>query len=117
VLSGDGVQVLSQKTKIIIAPAPPTALAATDVTTSSFTAHWTSVTGANGYRLDVSTNRSFTSYEPGYDNLDVGNTTSYSVTGLIANTNYYYRLRSYNGNGTSPNSNFIRVKTGRRLRF
>ena len=95
-------------------PAPPTALAATDITASSFTAHWSSVSGATGYRLDVSTKGSFSSYVPGYQNLDVGNSTSHAVAGLNANTNYYYRLRSYNGNGTSPNSNVISVKTARR---
>jgi hypothetical protein len=63
--------------------------------------------------LDVSTNKSFTTYVPGYQNLDVGNTTSYNVTGLTLNTTYYYRLRAYNGNGTSPNSNVINVKTAR----
>src|SRR5437764_3820565 len=92
-------------------PAAPTALKATNETASSFTANWTSVSGATGYRLDVSTNSSFTSYVPGYQNLDVGNTTSYNVTGLSANTFYYYRLRAYNGGGTSPNSNVVRVKT------
>jgi len=95
-------------------PAPPTALDATDITTSSFTAHWSSVSGAIGYRLDVSTKQSFSSYVPPYQDLDVGNSTSYAVTGLNANTNYYYRLRAYNGNGTSPNSNVITVKTARR---
>src|SRR5256714_10023648 len=92
-------------------PAAPTALKATNETPSSFTANWTSVTGATGYRLDVSTNSSFTSYVPPYQNFDVGNTTSYNVTGLSANTFYYYRLRAYNGTGTSPNSNVVRVKT------
>ena len=92
-------------------PAAPTALKATNETASSFTANWTSVSGATGYRLDVSTNSSFTSYVPGYQNLNVGNTTSYNVTGLSANTFYYYRLRAYNGTGTSPNSNVVRVKT------
>jgi len=67
-----------------------------------------------GYRLDVSTNKSFTTYVPGYEDLDVGNATSYNVIGLIANTTYYYQSRAYNGNGTSPNSNVIRVKTNRR---
>jgi len=92
-------------------PVPPTANAATNVTSSGFTANWSSVSGATGYRLDVSTERSFTSYVSGYQNLDVGNVTSRSVTGLSANTTYYYRVRAYNTGGTSGNSNVIRVKT------
>ena len=95
-------------------PAPPTALGATNVTNSSFTANWSIVSGAIGYRLDVSTKQSFSSYVPGYQDLNVGNSTTSAVTGLNANTNYYYRLRAYNGNGTSPNSNVITVKTARR---
>ena len=46
-------------------PAPPTALAATNVTNSSFTAHWSSVSGATGYRMDVSTKQSFNSLRTG----------------------------------------------------
>ena len=36
-----------------------------------------------------------------------------ALSGVIALTNasYYYRVRSYNGNGTSPNSNVIKAKT------
>jgi len=43
--------------------------------------------------------------------LDVGNVTSRNVSGLAANTFYYYRLRAYDGNGTGPDSNVIRTKT------
>jgi Fibronectin type III domain len=92
-------------------PAAPRALKATNVTASSFTANWRSVTGATGYRLDVATDSSFVNYVPGYQDLDVGNMTSYNVTGLTARTIYYYRVRAYNGNGTSPNSNVVQVKT------
>jgi outer membrane protein assembly factor BamB len=92
-------------------PAAPQALKATNVTAISFTANWSSVSDAIGYRLDVSTSSTFVTYVPGYRDLDIGNTTSRNVTGLTRNTNYYYRLRAYNGNGTSPNSNVIRVKT------
>jgi hypothetical protein len=84
---------------------------ATNVTANSFTANWNSVSGANGYQLDVSTSRSFGNYVAGYHDLDVGNTTSRNVTGLTANTVYYYRLRAYNSNSMSTNSNVVRVKT------
>jgi hypothetical protein len=92
-------------------PPAPRALKATNVTATSFTANWRAVNGATGYRLDVATDSSFVNFVPGYQDLDVGNTTSYNVTGLAARTIYYYRVRAYNGNDTSPNSNVIQVKT------
>jgi hypothetical protein len=94
-----------------MSPAAPNAQATTNVTFSSFAAHWSSVSGATGYLLDVATDSSFVHYVPGYQNLDVGNVTGYTVTGLSANTTYYYRLRAYNGCTTSPNSNVKNVKT------
>jgi hypothetical protein len=93
------------------APAAPTANAATNVTSSGFTANWSSASGATGYRLDVSTSSSFGSYLSGYQNLDVGNVLSRSVSGLSASTNYYYRVRAYNLSGTSGNSTTRSVTT------
>jgi hypothetical protein len=92
-------------------PRSPRALSATNGTATSFTANWSNVNHATGYRLDVATDSSFTNYVPGYQDLDVGNTTSRNVTSLTANTFYYYRVRAYNANGTSPSSNVIRLKT------
>ncbi|MBK9315806.1 MAG: Ig-like domain repeat protein [Acidobacteria bacterium] len=90
-------------------PSAPTANAATNISNNSFTANWSSSTGAAGYRLDVSTNSSFSGYVPGYQDVDVGNVLSRSVSGLSANTTYYYRVRAYNTGGTSSNSNSIPV--------
>ena len=84
---------------------------ATSVTLNSFTANWRSVSGATGYLLDVARDNAFINYIPGYQNLDVGNMTSFPVTGLSANTTYYYRVRAYNGCATSSNSNVKNVKT------
>ncbi|MFM7672274.1 MAG: beta strand repeat-containing protein [Bacteroidota bacterium] len=44
-------------------------------------------------------------------NINVGNATSYAVTGLTPNSTYYYVVRSTNGVSTSVNSNEISVVT------
>jgi N-acetylneuraminic acid mutarotase len=90
---------------------PPIAHAATSIASNSFTANWSDVSGATGYRLDVSTSSSFNTYVTGYQNLNVGNATSRGVTGLNVSTTYYCRVRAYNGAGTSGNSNVINVTT------
>jgi Trypsin-like peptidase domain/Fibronectin type III domain len=93
------------------APSAPIANPATFVASHSFRANWRSVNVATGYRLDVATNNSFTNYVTGYQNLNVGNALSRSVTGLNPSTSYYYRVRAYNGSGTSGNSNVVSVTT------
>jgi hypothetical protein len=92
-------------------PSPPTANRPTYIASNSFTANWSGVSGATGYRLDVSASSSFSTYVPGYQNLNVGSTTSRSVTSLNASTRYYYRVRAYNGAGISANSNVVNLTT------
>jgi hypothetical protein len=102
---------ISVKTLALQPPLVPTATAATTVISSGFTGNWSSVSGATGYRLDVSTSSSFSSYVTGYQNLNLGNVINRSVSGLSASKIYYYRVRAYNGAGTSGNSNVISVTT------
>ena len=98
------------QTDVQLIPAP-IAYPATNITSSSFTANWSSVDGAIGYRLDVSTTSAFDNFVTGYNNLDVGNVLSKNITDLMPNTTYFYRVRAYNLSGTSINSNIISVTT------
>jgi hypothetical protein len=93
------------------APAAPVAIAATNVAQTILMANWNSSTDATKYYLDVATDAGFTNFVTGFNNLDVSNVTTYSVTGLTANTTYYYQVRANNSAGTSISSNAITVET------
>jgi hypothetical protein len=80
-------------------------------TRSSFLANWNIVSGATGYRLDVSASGSFNSYVSGYRDLDVGNVTSRIVSGLSPGTTYYYRVRAYDALGTRSDSSTMTATT------
>src|SRR5262249_44193349 len=59
------------------APSAPVANAATNLTSTSFTANWGTVSNATSYDLDVSKAHSFANYVSGYRNLNVGNINSW----------------------------------------
>lgn len=92
-------------------PPSPAALEATYISSSFFTANWSSSTGSTGYKLDIATDSLFTQYVSAYNDLDVGDVTECSITGLSDQTTYYYRVRAYNPIGSSGNSNIVSVFT------
>ncbi len=92
-------------------PSAPAAIAATNITGTTFEANWNSSAGATSYFLDVATDIGFTTFVAGFNNFNVGNVTTYNVTGLINNTTYYYRIRAMNSCGTGYNSITINTLT------
>jgi|GEM_PF-3476483 len=98
-------------TGVLVDSLIPTATAATSVAATGFSANWGAVTGATGYYLDVATDSGFTSLVTGYNSKDVSNVTTSAVSSLSSGATYYYRVRAYNGSGTSGNSNGITVST------
>jgi FtsP/CotA-like multicopper oxidase with cupredoxin domain len=96
------------------APAAPSNLAATNVATSFVTLQWTDNAGTEGgFTIQRATNSGFTQ---GVTNINApanpaGGATSFTVTGLTSNTRYYFRVRSFNGAGTSAWVNGLNVTT------
>jgi beta propeller repeat protein len=111
VIGGDGVA-WTMGGEIYVAGLSIMGKAATAVGQRSFKAHWSGPAGgADSYLFDVSTKADFSSFVPGYENLNVGNTTSRYVTGLTPDTTYYYRVRAVSGSSTSENSDTISLRT------
>ena len=81
-------------------PSAPTA-SATDITCSSYTATWTTSSGATYYLLDLGNDCD------GWTTLDmnVGNTTSYFYSTPIPSCDYFFRVRAANSCGISGYSN------------
>ena len=101
--SAGSSSVSSNVVTVLPLPAATTTLPPSSITTTSFVANWNAGTNASGYQLDVSAD-GFATMISGYNGVIVGGT-SQTVTGLTANTTYYYRVRSTNSSGSSGNSN------------
>jgi len=108
--SACGTSTICRSVTIKVIPPAPVATLADNITQTGFSAHWNASPGATGYYLDVSTNSSFTSILKNYKNKKVSSLTL-AVSGLTANTTYFYRVRAYNSVGTGPNSNTISLTT------
>ncbi len=91
----------------------PEGLHADPTNITAFTARWTEVPGAFGYRLDVATDPAFAAadYVEAYSNRAVSGTFQ-AVTGLTHDVLYYFRVRAeWNGLCTSANSQTQMVQT------
>jgi hypothetical protein len=82
------------------APATPTGLSVTGVTSSSISLSWNASTGATGYRL----------YE-GSSQVFQGSATSATISGLASCSAHSYTVSAYNANGESAHSAAVGATT------
>ena len=111
VTSSDGTSYTDDGAFTTLADAP-TAVAATQISTTGFIANWTAPSGTAPifYNLDVSTDPGFSSFVAGYKDLSVSGTST-AVTGLTPEATYYYRVRALNAGGASDSSDAVEVAT------
>lgn len=69
------------------------------ITSTSFEACWEAVTEAASYRLDVAEDIDFQHILEDYNNKVITGTTCEEVANLVANNDYYWRVRSVNSDG------------------
>ncbi|MEO1049199.1 MAG: gliding motility-associated C-terminal domain-containing protein [Bacteroidota bacterium] len=99
-----------QVTTINGVPAAPVLTSLTAVCTNAV-ATWNAVAAATTYRIDVATDAGFVNIIPGFNNLDVGNVTTFNVTGLSNATTYFVRVRAENSCGVGADSNALSATT------
>lgn len=88
------------------APAAPTGLTISNISTSSITLKWSSVTGASGYYVYMATPKDIN-----YTKVAAITGTSLVKSGLQANTRYWFYVAAYNRYGESQNSVHINATT------
>jgi hypothetical protein len=97
----------NQSSPVIVVPSAP-ALTGYASSTSLVSLSWNDVSGETAYSLERST-----SATSGFTQIaSLGeNVVTYSNTGLISGTTYYYRIRASNSAGSSAYSNVLIVQT------
>jgi photosystem II stability/assembly factor-like uncharacterized protein len=106
----------SSKFTIATLCSAPVLLATLNISALSFVCKWNNINGATSYLLDVSNNRNFSTFLPGYNSLIV-NSDSALVNNLAANTKYYFRVKATNISGSSNYSNIDSIQTFNTINF
>ncbi len=105
--NSSGLSGYSNVVSFLTRPATVNATTASDITTTSFSANWDAVTGADSYYLEVSSDDFASTVFT--ETLTTELTTS--ITGLSSASNYKYRVSAINATGSAPASNEISVLT------
>jgi hypothetical protein len=95
-------------TGVVTIPDVPTGLSATAISTTEINLSWNDVAGETGYKLERKTGSGGTYAQIA---TPAQNATSYSDSGLTAETTYYYRIRATNSAGDSDYSSEANATT------
>ncbi len=71
---------------------------------------WIPIKGAKSYEIEVAYDSKFSSPDEMYGSIDVGDLSSYELTDLINNTEYFVRVRATGESGASDYSNVLSIK-------
>lgn len=80
-------------------PVAPTGFALSNISTTSITLSWSSVSGASGYYIFMATPN-----DTNYTKIATVTSTSFLKSGLTANSKYWFYVIAYNRYGASPGS-------------
>jgi len=97
----------SNAVNIAVTPATPGGLTATSVSSSRIDLTWGDVSGESGYVIERSVNGTTWSTVT----TTTSDVTSYSDTGLVAGTKYFYRIRANSSVGASANATAVNATT------
>lgn len=82
---------------------------ATEIESSGFTANWNAIEGATGYILNIYDANG--NAVDGYENLEVGNVTTFVVDNIAPEQTYTCDVYAVSGNNKSEKSNKIQITT------
>ncbi|WP_173112324.1 polysaccharide lyase family 8 super-sandwich domain-containing protein [Paenibacillus qinlingensis] len=106
-LGGTASSMKLDQVKISFVPLIPTNVTASEQTGSGLKLSWTPVTGATGYRIyrSLSANTGFKLA------AEVPSGSSYTDSGLVAKTTYYYKMVALSGSAISAESSLLTTTT------